>query len=161
MSYLNNSYGSFKTILKQLPKVVGVEAKRYSDLAFQKQAWDGTPWKPRKPRGNVVNRRSRKKSKRGDRTMYRFNKWVAQDANRALLVKGKGYNLKRSRRVIVSTNTVQLVSDKPYAQIHNEGGRVGRKKGGIMPKRQFFGFTRETENKVKAWMGGQMKGLFK
>ncbi len=157
MSYLNNSYGSFKTILKQLPKVVGVEAKRYSDLAFKKQAWDGTPWKPRKPRGNVVNRRSRKT--RGNRTSFNYNKWVNKDANRALLVKTA--QLKRSRRVIVSTNTVQLVSDKPYAQIHNEGGRVGRKKGGIMPKRQFFGFTRETENKVKAWMDGQMKGLFK
>lgn len=157
MSYLDASYGSFKTILKQLPKVVGVEAKRYSDLAFQKQAWDDTPWKQRKPRGNVVNRRSRKT--RGNRTSFKYNKWVNKDANRALLVKTA--QLKRSRRVIVSTNTIQLVSDKPYAQIHNEGGRVGRKKGGTMPKRQFFGFTRDTENKVKAWLDGQMKGLFK
>lgn len=161
MAYFKKALDSYKAIYRTLPRIVGVEMKRYSDEAFRKQAWEGKSWARRKPRGNVVNRRSRQRNTsvaRG-RTSFQYNKWVLQDANRSLLIKTG--RLKRARRVRTFPDRVQMVTDIPYAKVHNEGGKVGRKKGGTMPARQHMGFTKESEERVKKWLGENLKGMFK
>lgn len=58
----------------------------------------------------------------------RFKKWArrarpdADTRSRRLLVKSG--NLRRSLRMKVSGNQVTIYTDIPYAQIHNEGGKV-------------------------------------
>jgi phage gpG-like protein len=56
------------------------------------------------------------------------------------------------RKVIIKT-------DKPYAQVHNEGGRAGRGKGFKMPKRQYIGKSAELTNKINTKVGKRLNAI--
>lgn len=83
----------------RLPKIAGVVAVNFSKERFRSQNWlnnSTEPWQARK---------RNTKGKRG-----------------VLIKSGR---LKRSIRVVKTTpNSATIGTDVPYAQIHNEGGRV-------------------------------------
>jgi len=82
----------------RLPKIAGVVAVNFSKERFRSQNWlDNTtkPWK------------SRKRNTKGRGTLI------------------KSGRLKRSIRLVRTTpNSATIGTDVPYAQIHNEGGRI-------------------------------------
>ena len=99
MQELDRKLDQLTKLYPRLPKLAGVVAVNFSKERFRSQNWiDNTskPWQARKRLD---------KGKRG-----------------ALIKSGR---LKRSIRLISTTqNSATIGSDVPYAQIHNEGGRV-------------------------------------
>lgn len=133
---------SAKKVMRNLPKYAGTEALNFFKQSFKRQGFideSFEAWKPRKER-------LKRKDKRG---------------KRAILVKSGA--LRRSLRKFVRGNIIEISSNVPYAQIHNEGGNIQqnvsvrqhdrrRPKGGKskvmahtrrvnikIPKRQFMG----------------------
>lgn len=91
-------FSKLEMTLNQLPLIIGNEVVNYSLEAFEKQRWDGTPWKQRQSK---------------------------KDTGRAILVKST--RLKRSIRIVSYTPSSVIVgSDVPYAAIHNNGGIINR-----------------------------------
>ena len=83
----------------ELPAIIGNEVVNYSLEAFDKQGWNGAPWKKRQSK---------------------------KDTGRAILT-GPGAVLRRSIRVVRSTpNSVTVGTDIIYAAIHNDGGAITR-----------------------------------
>ena len=83
--------------MKKLPKWVGSTA-----LNFYKDSW--------RRQGYI------------DRSFTRWQKRKAKDRGRAILVKsGK---LRRSLRMSVQGTTIQIYTDMPYAEAHNEGANI-------------------------------------
>ena len=96
-----------KNLYRKFPEGAGIEAENFSNERFVRKNWVDktvTPWKKPEPVPDWVPRKWRKK--RG-----------------SLMV--DSVQLKNSVRVIKTTrNSVTIGTDKPYAQIHNEGGVV-------------------------------------
>src|SRR6185437_5917160 len=91
-------FSKLELALNNLPLIVGNEVVNYSLESFDRQSWDGMPWKERESK---------------------------KDSGRAILVKST--RLKRSIRIISSSpNSVIVGSDVPYAAIHNNGGEITR-----------------------------------
>ena len=78
----------------QFPHTAGTQALNYYVSSFRRQNWNNIRWKARSK----------------------------PDAGRAILIKSG--RLRRSLRLIIDKNTATISTDTPYAQIHNEGGRV-------------------------------------
>jgi phage gpG-like protein len=134
-----------KRFESQLPAVVsemGAIGQNHFVKSFQKQGFDNVTlekWKPRK-----------------DTRMDRGK------PNRAILVKSGA--LRRSiRRVPVGRYAVNIVSDMPYAKIHNDGltGRAFGKYSFKMPKRQFMGFSAKMNTKIERMIDRYVKKVFK
>jgi phage gpG-like protein len=129
----------------QLPAVVsemGAIGQNHFIGSFQKQGFENVTtekWKPRK-----------------DTRMDRGK------PNRAILVKSGA--LRRSiRRVPVGRYAVNIVSDMPYAKIHNNGltGRAFGKYSFKMPKRQFMGYSAKMNTKIERMIDRYVKKVFK
>jgi len=101
-----------------IPGKVRIVALAFFDDSFKNQGFGRgvEKWAPRKP-------------------VYRRGK--QQGLGRAILIK-KG-RLRRSIRGTMANNMVIVSTDVPYAQVHNEGGRAGRKLAATIPKRQYMG----------------------
>ena len=85
-------------LVQTYPKWAGNEAKNHFADSFRKEAWDGEAWKPRAKADTNPKRRN-------------------------LLVKTG--RLKRSIRIErTGPGFVQVSTDVPYAEIHNEGGTI-------------------------------------
>ncbi len=111
--------------------------KNYFIKSFASQAWAGKGWKEvqRRIAGTPAYKYPKKKD-RGRRT-------------RAILVKTGA--LRRSVNNSIESVTTKAIKFKvrlPYAEIHNEGGRMAN--GGKMPKRQYMGWNREVDKITKA-----------
>jgi phage gpG-like protein len=52
------------------------------------------------------------------------------------------------------------MTDKVYAQVHNEGGRAGRGKGFIMVKREFMGPSEKLDQNIEAKLTREMDKFF-
>jgi phage gpG-like protein len=96
-----------KNLYRKFPEGAGIEAEDFSNERFKRKNWvDKTnqPWDKAKTAPDWLPKKWRKK--RG-----------------SLMV--DSVQLKNSVRVIKTTrNSVTIGTDKPYAQIHNEGGTV-------------------------------------
>ncbi len=118
-----------------LPTVVSVEGLRH----FQ-QSWDNQGFTDH----NLVKWVKRKEPKYGKK------RWRKKNAGRAILVSNqgdtKGTHLKDSLREEHTEKEVTFLTDKPYAQVHNEGGKAG--KGFIMEKREFMGPSSKLDEKI-------------
>ena len=98
----DNSAKVFKSIetrltaaLKALPRQLGAEVVRYSDQRFREGGWDGVPWQRRKP-------------------------GAKRNTGRALLINTG--RLRRGTRVTaITTDSVTVGNNVPYAAIHNQG----------------------------------------
>ena len=113
---MSNTAGFLENILSD----IRVELAEEFDKNFQRKAFFGVPWTPRKV------------EKRGTGSL--------------LLYTGR---MRRSIRARVIKNGVEFSSDTPYAGVHNEGLQSGRGKGFTMPRRQFIGDGPETRKIIK------------
>lgn len=79
---------------------------------------------------------------------------------RAILVKSG--RLRRSIRKVVSRFSALLVTDVPYATIHNEGGtgRAFGKHSFKMPKRQFVGYSKTMSDKIQKMIDRHVRRVF-
>lgn len=135
-------------ILELLPPVVATEGQKHFEESWDNQGFtdkDTRKWKGRKA-PSPMNKKS------GGQTSA-YSKWAKKDAGRAILVSHqtdtKGTHLKDSIRAQTTPRQVIFATDKPYAQVHNEGGRSGRGKGFMMPKRQFMGPSAQLDKKIE------------
>lgn len=133
------------SIKKDLPRIVGVEGNNFFEDSWRRQGWKDRsvePWKPRKAPPKLT--------KTGKISKAYLN-WKRKN-NRPILYSHagdrKGTHLKDSIRVIKGIGRVTFATDKPYAKVHNEGGRAGRGKGFRMPKRQFMGRSRALDRRI-------------
>lgn len=66
------------------------------------------------------------------------NRWKPKkDGSASHLIKSGA--LRRSIQSRIEGGAIVFTSSKPYAEVHNEGGKAGRGKGFTMPQRQFIG----------------------
>lgn len=119
--------------LNKFTRIMGVEAKNFFVQSFRNQGFT---------------------DRRLERWQRRRNN---SDPGRAILVKSG--NLRRSIRVLASSiNEVTIGSDLPYAQIHNEGGRMRR---GMMPRRQFIGESYQLNRRLMRILDRTIKKVFR
>jgi phage gpG-like protein len=83
-----------RSLVRRLPDMIGAEVLDSINTNFGSQAFHGSPWEPRKN----------------------------GDTSRALLVQSG--RLRGSFSYETARNQLTVRSDAPYAQIHNEGGRI-------------------------------------
>ena len=115
---------------RDFPVILGVEYLKHKEQAFRDQGFTDSSLKP-------WAKRKAAKSK----------KQIARDTGRSILVKTG--ELKRSGRYVTETRRCRIIFDKPYAQVHNEGGKAGRGKGFTMRKRQYIGPSRVRDKLIK------------
>jgi phage gpG-like protein len=134
-------------IRKDVPRVIGVEGKNFFEDSWRKQGWEDNginKWKPRKapPKTTATGKVSKA-----------YLNWKRKN-NRPILYSHasdrKGIHLKDSIRAIPGIGRVTFATSKPYAQVHNEGGRAGRGKGFRMPKRKYMGRSRALDRRIWA-----------
>lgn len=128
----------FKPQLEKLVDAMGIIAKNHFTESFKNQGFTDESlqmWKPRKK-----TERSRMGS-------------------RAILVKSG--RLRRSLRTKrVGILSIKILTDVPYASVHNNGERSGRGKGFKMPKRQFIGYSGVLNRKIIAKFDSKIKQIF-
>jgi phage gpG-like protein len=133
---LRDQIADIRTVFRTLPRHVGTEAVVFAKRSFDRQGFqdDGfKAWKPLDPKS--------------------LSKRHAKKGRKALLLTGK---LKRSIRITnIGTDFVQIGTDVPYAQLHNEGGTIRKAvliKAHKRKTRQAFGrkLKKEIEYQVKA-----------
>ena len=95
--------------LKHLPQDIAVLALNAFDRNFQTQSFFGKPWTPSK---YVENENAKRKKSR----------FLLQN-------KGMGGGLRGSITYTVSGNAIIFSSNKPYAAIHNKGGKINHPGG--------------------------------
>lgn len=77
-----------------------------------------------------------------------------------MLRSGALMNSIRASQITPEGVTFSAGNDKvAYAQVHNEGGRAGRGKGFMMPKRQFMGESEDFDDKFKKRVESYMKKI--
>ena len=109
-----------KEIEKRLTKDLSVIMEGETDKAFRSKTWEGAPWTPRK----------------------------SDDVGGSLLILHG--TLRRSIDFDVQGNRVIISSELPYANIHNEGGRI---KIEITPAMRRFFLARYLQTKKVQWLG--------
>jgi len=129
---------AFKPQLEKAVDAMGVLAANHFTTSFRNQGFTDESlqsWQPRK---------------RTERSRM---------GNRAILVKSG-----RLRRSIRSKRfgflAVKILTDVPYASVHNNGERSGRGRGFKMPKRQFIGYSGVLNRKIIAKMDVTIKRIF-
>lgn len=138
--------------------IIGVEALNHFEESFENEGFtDSTleKWKPRKTtdkKGRDLTRyRTSNRGKRGSLT-----KKGRQDKGRQILTgHGSGGNkLRNSGRTEIVKDGVNLIWDKDYAEVHNEGE-------GNMPKRQFAGASKQLDKKIKKKIDKELRKILK
>lgn len=131
-----------------LPRIVKSEGLRFFEQSFERQGWQGTSFKPWKPRKTPKGKKAQKRNK-----------------GRAILVghrsQTQGGHLKDSLQAEVRQNEIIFSSDKEYAAVHNYGLRAGRGKGFKMPQRQFMGPSPALDKKIEKKITRSLENIFK
>ena len=128
----------FKPQLEKAVDAMGVLAANHFTTSFRNQGFTDETlerWQPRK---------------RTERSRL---------GNRAILVKtGRLRRSIRTKRF--GLLAVKILTDVPYASVHNNGERSGRGRGFKMPKRQFIGYSGVLNRKIIAKMDVTIKRIF-
>lgn len=119
-----------------LMREIAMAQKNYFVASFKRQNWDGDKWQ------EVQRRIPGTKAYK-----YPAKKGLKRRIRPILVGKGSLRRAVNSSLKAVTPNRVRFQVDLPYAAIHNQGLRM--KNGGMMPKRQFIGLTKELDKKNK------------
>lgn len=103
----------------------------FTDNGFQ-------PWKPRKHEQRRVFLGTKRRFK------------PAAPENRAILIKSG--RLWRGTDARIWPRLVRFYNNAPYADVHNRGGKAGRKLAALIPKRQFMGKSTMMIDEMKRTM---------
>jgi phage gpG-like protein len=164
---LQGKQNAIKKLLNgDLQRIVKREGLNHFEESWDNQGFTDKKlikWDTRKPpdakfrSGNVKThgRASKHTSGRASKPklLKSYKKWQAKNKGRAILVSHrtdtKGGHLKDSLTAKIVGTAVIFSTDKPYAKVHNEGGKAGRGAGFTMPKRQFLGESDVLINNIK------------
>lgn len=150
----NNQANKLKEPLKklkaELPRIVSsmlITAKDWYVLNFRKQGFDNNgveKWQKRK--------RDRYRTRSGQ---------IVDDSTRAILVK-RSILMRSLATKKLSLLRGAIVSDLPYANIHNEGlmGKAFGKHPFKMPKRQFVGYSERLHKNLTFVITGRINRIF-
>lgn len=166
-------------VRKDLPRIVGKTAVDHYKENFDKEGFVNggvEKWKD-------VKRRDSKSpwygfEYKGDRATYRLKKRkgakgyqsggrnktnFSNAATKRKILSGSTHELKRSLRYVAGTDQVAIVSDKPYAEVQNEGGpiKIFGRGSVILPARPFVGESIELDKKISDETDKLMDNLFK
>ena len=129
---------AFKPQLEKVVDAMGILAVSHFTTSFRNQGFTDESLQSWQPRKRIERSRM---------------------GNRAILVKSG-----RLRRSIRSKRfgflSVKILTDVPYASVHNNGERSGRGRGFKMPKRQFIGYSGVLNRKIIAKMDVTIKRIF-
>jgi len=143
-----------------LQRIIGVEGKNHFEASWDNQGFTDQGLKKWDSRTEPV-----KKFKKKGGQLKSYTRWKAKNARRAILVSHrtdtKGGHLKDTIGYRVVGTKVIFYTDKPYAQVHNEGGKAGRGMGFIMKQRQFMGRSHKLDMNIKAKLDREMDKIFK
>ena len=91
-------------------------------------------------------------------------KWRERKKSYPHKILQKTGRLRRSIKTKVFTTKsyyeVRFSSDVPYADVHNEGLKAGRGRGFTMPKRQFMGYSRSLDLRIKRMYERKITQIF-
>lgn len=131
-----------------LMREIAMAQKNYFVASFKRQDWDGDKWQE-------VQRRIK-----GTKAYnYPAKKGLKRRTRPILVGRGSLRRAVNSSLKSVTPNRVRFQVDLPYAAIHNQGLRM--KNGGMMPKRQFMGLTKELDKTNKKIIEKYVNKAFK
>lgn len=140
---MNEVWEKLKEFPSKLPDIVKGEGLQFIADNFKKQGFENAPgqvqkWQDRK------EPRDKKKKKRN---------------NRSLLVDSG--QLKRSwdKETHSGATDVTFMSSRPYAEVHNDGGRAGRGGGFTMPARQMIGDSKALQQRIEEKIDREVEKL--
>jgi len=147
-------------IEQTVPEIIGTEAQNHFRQSFHNEGFtDQTlePWDEvwrRKPDSDW-----QKKSPLGGRG-YKKNPTKGAKRTRAILTGDTG-ELGDSLTYTINGNTVEITSDKEYAEAQNEGTETaGRSRNVKIPKRQFAGESQQLEKAIVEIIENDLKNIF-
>lgn len=117
-----------KAVREDVPREIKRQGLKWIDNAFKNQGFtdDGfQPWRPRKNEQMRILLGGKR----------RFSKNAPEQ--RAILIKSG--RLRRGNDAITLPGLVRFFNRTPYAEVHNEGGRAGRKLAALIPRRRYMG----------------------
>jgi phage gpG-like protein len=151
---------------KQAGRIIGRLAVNHFTQNFDEQAFDGQPWADVKRRdpsstwygfkyGAHSKKPARHPSRKGVKRKYKARKDnpitnYSPTARQTPILSSQKSELENSITFVVKGTTVIIFSDKPYANVHNEGGQIkvfGRKTA-RMPMRKFIGQSTALDKKL-------------
>ena len=154
-------------VLKQDAKhIIGVEAVNHFTENFDKQSFEGKKWKEVKRRdsssvwsgfkyGSKTAKPDNHPSRKGSSRKYKPRKSGAitnysPTATKTPILSSQKSELENSIKYKTTGNRVIVYSDKPYADVHNEGGKIKvfGKATATVPKRQFIGNSRALQQRI-------------
>lgn len=158
-------------------EVIGSEAVKYYRNSFEKQSFDGKPWKDVKRRDSSsswygfqygakqkkpANHPSRKRTKRP----YKARKSnpitnFAKVATKTDILSSQRSELENSIGYKIQGKSIVIFSDKPYAKVQNEGGLISvfGKRTVKLSKRQFIGYSSQLEKIILHKLSQKFKNL--
>ncbi len=140
-------------IKKDAPRVIAKLATDHARESFSNQGYTDTtlePWVDVKRRhiDNAAKGKNGKPLKK-----------QAASYTRPILI-GETRELKNSIRTIAQNDSVEIGSDKPYAEAHNWGTTTaGRNNKVTIPQRQFIGNSTQLRNWIKRKLTGDMRKI--
>lgn len=149
-----------QVITGDLQKIIAVEGLNHFQSSWDKEGFVDKALRRWPPRSEPKNKF---KKKGGYRKSYK--RWQAKNKGRKTLVSHrtdtKGGHLKDSIVYRIAGTRVIFYTDKPYAQVHNEGGKAGRGIGFNMKKRQYMGPSQALDMNIKRKLDKRMDQIFK
>ena len=140
---------------QEIYDIIGVEAVNHFQDNFRKEGFEKDKWDPVKRKksssgwyGFKYGANSRKPGKGNSKGTSNFS----PAATKRPILTGTGELMRSIRyRNEKGKRKVVVLSDRPYAKIHNEGGevKVFGKHRAAMPQRQFMAPSRQLTNKIQ------------
>jgi len=160
LSRLQQQKNAITKLIKQdVPRIIKVEGLNHFEESWDNQGFTDSTLKKWDAR-----REPAKKFRKDGKALKSYKKWAAKNKGRAILVSHRtdtrGGHLKDSIKAEIKGNSVIFSTDKPYAKVHNEGGKAGRGKGFIMPKRQFLGASKTLNDKIMDRINTEISKIF-
>ena len=148
-----------KLMLEDAGRIMAREGSNHFEQSWDKGGFTDkvlVKWKPR-------TEPAKKFTKKG-KPLKSFQAWMNKNQGRATLISHRGDtrggHLKDSIRTSLRSNSVVFATDKPYAKVHNEGGKAGRGAGFRMKKRQFIGHSEQLDKKIIDKINREMDKIF-
>lgn len=170
-----------RCVKSQLPRQIGIEAVNHYKDNFRKggfvnggvnkwadvkrrdpkSAWYGFDYKGEKRSSYSFTRDKKTGKTKKSKTQKKLN-W-SRTATKYTPLLSRRNELMNSLRYEVSDAVVRITSDKPYAEVHNEGGniKIFGKKVSRVPQRQFVGYSQELDKKIEILIDNNINKILK
>jgi phage gpG-like protein len=175
----DNIQKNLQRLQTDMPRIVGKTAVDHYQENFDKEGFvdngvnkwpdvkrrdPSSPWYGFEYRGERATNKLKKKGKgqkgytNGGKNRTNFS----QAATQRKVLNGSTHELRRALRYVPRQNGVEILNDKPYAAIHNEGGtiRVFGRGSATLPARQFVGESIELDEKIEKETDRKLDQLF-